>query len=120
DAAQDRLMAHYRGCGWTVRDVRIGNPYDAIATKNDRTLWLEAKGTETAGASVIVSRREVQWARDHAGDCVLGILSDVVFLPNGKVDVTSGTFRIFNWNPEGGALSPRDFDFTPTEADQLD
>jgi hypothetical protein len=43
DAAQDRLMAHYRERGWTVRNVRLGNPYDAIATKNDRTLCLRLR-----------------------------------------------------------------------------
>ncbi|MGW0239901.1 protein NO VEIN domain-containing protein [Micromonospora chalcea] len=120
DAAQDRLMAHFRDRGWIVRDVRFGNPYDAIATRNGRTLWLEAKGTETKGAAVIVSRREVQWAREHDGDCVLGILSDVVFRPDGEVDPASGTFRVFTWNPDGGALSARDYDFTPAENDRQD
>ncbi|MBQ1057669.1 DUF3883 domain-containing protein [Micromonospora sp. C32] len=118
DAAQDRLMAHFRDRGWIVQDVRFGNPYDAMASKNDQTLWLEAKGTETKGASVIVSRNEVQWAREHVGDCVLGILSDVVFTADGEVDPASGTFRIFTWNPDGGALSPRDYDFTPSENDR--
>jgi hypothetical protein len=120
DAAQDRLMAHFRDRGWIVRDVRFGNPYDAIATRKGRTLWLEAKGTETKGAAVIVSRREVQWARDHVGDCVLGVLSDVLFRPDGEVDPVSGTFRIYLWNPDGGALSAREFDFTPAEADRQD
>lgn len=100
DAAQDRLMAHFRDRGWTVQDVRFGKPYDAVATKENRTLWLEAKGTETNGAAVIVSRREVQWARDHAGDCVLGVLSDVIFGLDGEVDRNSGTFRVFMWNPD--------------------
>ena len=118
DAAQDRLMAHYRERGWIVQDVRFGNPYDAIATKNGRTLWLEAKGTETKGAAAIVSRREVQWARDHAGDCMLGILTDVAFQPDGEVDPASGTFRLFNWNPDSGTLSARDYDFTPADSDR--
>ncbi len=113
-------MAHFRDQGWTVRDVRYGNPYDAIATKSGRTLWLEAKGTETKGATVIVSRREVQWARDHPGECVLGILSDVVFQSDGEVDLASGAFRVFIWNPDRGMLSARNFDFTPAEADRQD
>ncbi|MEV0330776.1 hypothetical protein AB0H63_30615 [Micromonospora echinospora] len=100
------------------RYVRFGNPYDAVATRNGRTLWLEAKGTETKGAAVIVSRREVQWAREHVGDCVLGVLSDVVFRPDGEVDPESGMFRVFTWYPDGGALSARDYDFTPAEDDR--
>lgn len=119
DAAQDRLIEHYQQRGWTVNDVRYGNPYDATATKDGATLWLEAKGTETAGATVIVSPNEVGWARAHPGACVLGILSDVVFQPDGEVDPASGTFRIFQWNPDDTALAPRSFDFTPVDTDLL-
>ncbi|MFD0597308.1 DUF3883 domain-containing protein [Catellatospora coxensis] len=117
DAAQNRLMAHYRDRGWTVHDVRFGNPYDAIATKNGRTLWLEAKGTETAGDTVIVSRNEVRWAKEHPGDCVLGILSNVVFRPDGEVDAEGGVFRVMAWNPDDTVLKPRSFDLTPTPVD---
>lgn len=113
DAAQDRLMEHYRAEGWQVQDVRFGNPYDAVATNGGTVLFLEAKGTETAGASVIVSRHEVDWARDHPGECVIGILSDITFLPSGDVDPTSGVFRVLEWNPDGGSLDPRLYDFTP-------
>jgi hypothetical protein len=60
DAAQAMLMEHFRKDKWIVHDVRFGNPYDAIATKDGRRLWLEAKGTETSGASVIVTRNEVE------------------------------------------------------------
>ncbi|WP_327009773.1 DUF3883 domain-containing protein [Dactylosporangium sp. NBC_01737] len=113
DAAQDRLMTYYRDLGWDVKDVRHGNPYDATATKDGRTLWLEAKGTETNGTAVIVTHGEVQWAREHPGDCILGILSDVTFLPDGEVDPAAGNFRILEWNPDNGTLTPRNFDYTP-------
>ena len=115
DAAQEILMAHFRRDGWAVKDVRVGNPYDAIAVKNGRTLWLEAKGTETCGRSIIVSRNEVEWARSHPGHCILGILSDIAFLPNGEVDASKGTFRILAWNPDSGMLACRDYDFTPAQ-----
>ncbi|MEV8514238.1 DUF3883 domain-containing protein [Dactylosporangium sp. NPDC051484] len=120
DAAQDRLMAYYRDLGWDVKDVRHGNPYDAIATKGDRTLWLEAKGTETNGTAVIVTGGEVQWAREHPGDCMLGILSDVTFLPDGEVDPATGTFRVFAWGPDNGTFTARDFDYTPTDIHRQD
>jgi hypothetical protein len=120
DAAQERLMAHYRDLGWDVNDVRHGNPYDATATKDGRTLWLEAKGTETSGTAVIVTRGEVQWAREHPGDCILGILSDVTFLPNGEVDTATGTFRVFEWSPDNGNLTARDFEHTPADVHRQD
>ncbi|MEV4622416.1 DUF3883 domain-containing protein [Asanoa sp. NPDC049573] len=98
DAAQEMLMQHFTNDGWTVQDVRLGNPYDAIATRDGQTLWLEAKGTETNGASIIATRNEVAWARAHLGSRILGILSDVTFRPNGEVDATTGTFQMFTWN----------------------
>ena len=116
DAAQARLEQYFRDDGWEVKDVRYGNSYDAMATKaGEPVLYLEAKGTETAGASVIVSRGEVNWARDHPGQCVLGILSDVRFLPSGDVDPNSGVFRLYNWRPGKGELVPRDYDWTPAD-----
>ncbi|MFF5079236.1 protein NO VEIN domain-containing protein [Actinoplanes sp. NPDC000266] len=113
DAAQKMLEEHFRKAGWTVEDVRYGNPYDAVAIKDGRTIWLEAKGTETTGASVIVTRNEVEWARTHPGDCKLGILSDVTFLPNGEVDTTGATFHVLDFSPGEGSLTPRAYDFTP-------
>ncbi len=113
DVAQRRLSEHFEQIGWTVKDTRHGNPYDAIATKGDQTLYLEAKGTETSGAAVIVTPGEVAWARDHLGQCVLGILADVRFLRSGDVDPASGTFTVVDWNPDAGVLAPRDHNWTP-------
>jgi len=76
DAAQDRLMEHYRAEGWTVTDTRHGNSYDAVARRAGEVLFLEAKGTETDGAAVLVSKGEVKHAREHPGQCVMGVLHD--------------------------------------------
>lgn len=61
DAAQDRLTRHFREQGWTVKDTRHGNPYDAGATRHGDVLYLEAKGTETSGSAVIVTPRAYDW-----------------------------------------------------------
>jgi hypothetical protein len=116
NAAQERLTQHYEAQGWTVKDTRYGNSYDAIATKQGQTHYLEAKGTETTGSAVIVSRGEVNFARNHPGQCMIGILSDIQFLPGDEVDPMSGTFRIVNWNPDAGNLAPREYDWTPPDA----
>ena len=50
----------------------LGNPFYAIATKGNRRLYLEAKGTETDGISVEVTAGEVRFACEHPGECVLG------------------------------------------------
>lgn len=111
DAAQDWLMEHYRQRGFTVTDTRVGRPYDAVAKNDGVVLFLEAKGTTSDGARVVVTRNEVAWARSHSGQCVMGIWSGIRFDSSGEVDPTIGNRRVCYWNPADGALEPIDFDW---------
>jgi hypothetical protein len=113
DLAQERLMSFYRDDDWNVEDLRIGNPFDARATKEEETLYLEAKGTVTSGERVIVTRGEIAWARAHPGECVIGILSDITLKDDGSVDPNSGILRQYRWEPEDDDLVPLDYDFYP-------
>lgn len=113
DAAQARLEQHYRDLGYEVQDVRFTEHYDALASKGNEVVYLEAKGTTTAGESVIVSKHEVKWARTHAGQCVMGLWSGIEFDRDGNVEPGKGVFRVFPWNPDAGLLTPRDFDWAP-------
>ncbi|KRE54810.1 hypothetical protein ASG92_24695 [Arthrobacter sp. Soil736] len=111
DAAQDRLMRHYRDQGWTVTDTRQNHPYDAVAVRGTERIFLEAKGTQSRGHSVIVTRNEVDHARKHPGLCMMGVWSGIRLI-DGDVDPQSGQFEILAFNPDKGLLSPRDFDWT--------
>ena len=111
DAAQDWLMAHYREQDFTVTDRRAGRPNDAIAEKGSGVLYLEAKGTTSDGARVVVTRNEVAWAKAHLGQCVMGIWSGIVFDANGQVDPARGTREIYFWHPEDHELKPIDYDW---------
>jgi hypothetical protein len=113
DHGQGLLERHYRRQGWTVRDTRVGNPYDAIATKRRDTRYLEAKGTETDGLTVRVTSGEVDFARAHPGECVLGVVSDIRFLADGNLDKKSGKLLIHEWEPDAGLLTPRAYDWRP-------
>lgn len=119
DAAQARLMRHYEVLGWIVEDTRVGNQFDAIASRDGETLYLEAKGTVTVGNSVMVTRNEVAWASDHPGECVLGVLSDIKFDKAGVLDPSVGTFQIFKWEPEDAELNPISFDWKPRPRKRL-
>ncbi|MFC8930532.1 protein NO VEIN domain-containing protein [Rhodococcus sp. NPDC057135] len=114
DAAQDRLMEHYRSRGWKITDTRIGNPFDATAEKDGKILFLEAKGTQTLGAAVLVTQREVEHARVHADSTIMGIWSGIEFNDDGDVDQTSGKFRIIPFNPESGELTPVTLKWCPS------
>lgn len=119
DAAQDWLMQHYREHGFTVTDTRIGRPYDAVAEKGGAILYLEAKGTTSDGARVVVTRNEVAWARIHLGQCIMGIWSGIVFDSTGEVDLTQGYRELYYWHPEDGELEPIDYDWDVPIGKQL-
>lgn len=112
DAAQDRLMQHYRDEGWNVTDTRHNRPYDAEAIKGDERVYLEAKGTQSKGETVIVTRNEVEHARLHPGLCMMGIWSEMRLTRENAVDPESGVFNILQFDPDKGDLNPRDFDWT--------
>lgn len=98
-------------------DTRRGNPFDAIATTGESTLYLEAKGTQSSGGHVLVTAGEVAWARTH--QCVIGIVSGVRFQPDGQLDTTSGTLRIYPWSPREGGPDTHPVPVDPrTEKDQ--
>ena len=99
DAAQHRLETYYRDRGWDVQDVRFDGPYDAIARKNGQTRYLEAKGTQSNGTAVTVTAGEVAHARQHPGECVIGILSGLRFTDNGELDDSSAEFTLRQWWP---------------------
>jgi hypothetical protein len=111
NAAQDRLMRYYRDRGWTVTDTRQNRPYDAAAVRDTERIYLEAKGTQSRGDSVIVTRNEVDHARQHPGLCTMGVWSGMR-ITDGAVDPEAGVFRILPFNPDDGHLLPRDFDWT--------
>lgn len=115
DAAQDRLMEHYRSRGWKITDTRLGSPFDATAEKGGKLLYLEAKGTQTLGAAVLVTQREVEHALAHAGSSMMGIWSGIKFNDDDEVDQNSGYFRIIPFDPESGELTPVTLKWCPDD-----
>ena len=102
--AHEMLMDYYRERGWEVEDTSSGNPFDAIARMGGKTIYLEAKGTQQSGEWVNVTANEVEFAREHEGDCFIGIVSGIRKKGKRSIDRKSGTLRIYPWNPEHGAL----------------
>lgn len=105
DAAQDWLMQHYRDEGWKVSDTRYSGPYDAVATKGGRTIYLEAKGTQNSGEAVFLTAGEVEHARRNGGDCFIGIWSGMRFNDQGEIDDDEGETIIMPFEPDLGTLT---------------
>lgn len=115
DVAQNRLMQHFRQLGWVVEDTHLTSPFDARATKASAVQYLEAKGTTSNANSVFVTSGEVDWARDHPSECVMGIVSNIELDPEGFVDATSGTLRLVDWTPDSGELKPIQYQWSPPD-----
>jgi hypothetical protein len=88
-------MRHYRDLGWRVTDTRYGNPFDAVAIKGQERIYLEAKGTQSPGETVFLTRGEVEHARANGGQCVLGVWASMQFDGNDEIDPLTSTFRMF-------------------------
>jgi hypothetical protein len=89
-----------------VTDTRYGNPFDAIAKKANDLLYLEAKGTQSDGYTVRVTRGEVDHARANNGQCMIGIWAGIQFGSDGEVDPESGWFNIIPFDPQDDQLIP--------------
>lgn len=114
DHGQDLLETHYRDQGWDVVDTRIGNPYDAVATKDGIKLYLEAKATQRAGDKVLVTPNEVRFARDHAGQCVIGVVAGIRFRADGSLDESAGNLRIYEWTAAQSELTATGYTWAPS------
>jgi hypothetical protein len=125
-------MEHYRSQGWTVTDTRCGNPFDAVAQRssawvvsacgivnarpgNDDLLYLEAKGTQSEGSTVLVTRGEVEHARANKGRCVMGIWARIEFGNDGEVDPLSGSFQVIPFNPHDDRLTAVSYEWRPPD-----
>jgi hypothetical protein len=104
-------MQHYRDLGWRVTDTRYGNPFDAVATKGQERIYLEAKGTQSPGETVFLTRGEVEHARANGGLCILGIWASMQFDANDEIDPLTGTFRIMAFNPHDDHLLPIQYEY---------
>ncbi|PRZ08601.1 uncharacterized protein DUF3883 [Isoptericola sp. CG 20/1183] len=111
--AQELVEEHFRQDGWEVEDTRIGHPYDAVARRDGEIRYLEAKGTQGNGQKVMVTAGEVQFAIDHPGRCVMGVVSQIALGADGEVVAGSGLLEVFDWNPDEGDLFPVTLRWTP-------
>jgi hypothetical protein len=71
-------------------DGRSPTPDEAIRstpwqpTKGKQTRFLDAKGTETDGANVLLTPGEVRFATCHLGGGAIGIVSGILFQSDGS------------------------------------
>jgi len=117
--AMAMARAHFEsdaGGAWTVSDVasqKVG--YDLLGTRGDERLYIEVKGTSTAGAAVIVTKNEVNHAHHDPARSVLVVVYLIeVERSDGEWTCRGGATRILHeWDPQGrGQLLPLTYQYT--------
>ncbi len=94
-----------------------GKPYDLLCTKDSQTLYVEVKGTTGAGASVILTRNEVEHMRHVYPSCALLVVYGIqVSSSESPITCVGGTIRtIHPWRIEELDLAPLQYDYTLPE-----
>ncbi len=84
--AMERAKSFFRR-NWRVRDVSKRKPYDLECAKGGRRLFVEVKGTTGSGDQILLSRREVRFAKGHRSEMALFVLHSIDL----RAASTSGT-----------------------------
>ena len=108
---------HYEAEGWTV--VEKGKPYDLHCSRDTEVLYVEVKGTKSAGSMVTLTRNEVEHMRIHWPATALYVVSGVeVSEEEGDFFVEGGSAREINpWLIEDDDLRATEFSYAVPEAE---
>lgn len=103
--AVEEATRHWESKGWEVEDVGAVESYDLRCLKDGRELHVEVKGTSGPGSRVILTRNEVNHAREYP-QVALFILQEIDVNRDGEIPTASGgTQLIFNpWDIDEGTL----------------
>jgi hypothetical protein len=112
-AVERRAMAlairHFEEAGWLVEDVSATSSFDLLCTKGRDRRYVEVKGTTGAGEQIILTQRELEFARRNRSDMSLAVISGIE-LKNGKTDqaaASGGYLRVIDgWAPEPAQVTP--------------
>lgn len=72
-----RACRHLEALGFEVRDVGAVESYDLDATRPGERLWVEVKGTTSAGVEVVLTRNEVELNADKYPHTMLIVVSGI-------------------------------------------
>jgi len=114
--AVDHAIEHYAAEGWTV--VEKGKPYDLHCTRGEEVLYVEIKGTKSAGSSVTLTRNEVDHMRQHFPATALYVVSGVdVAKVDGDYVLEGGEVQILHpWDIKDEDLRITEYSYTVPES----
>jgi Domain of unknown function (DUF3883) len=103
--AMDAAKQFFKTKGYHVDDHHKDHPYDLLCTKKGERLFVEVKGTEMGGKTVILTAGEVEFARRNKNQMALFVLHSIKVSPDGKVSGGKIDVR-WPWHVDDGVLRP--------------
>lgn len=118
--SMDQAMEYYRSRGWTVRDVGATRSYDIHATREHEELFIEVKGTTSAGQSVVLTANEVDLHRSKFPQTALFVVSEIALGGSSDAPVASGgnAREIQPWMPGQDDLFPMAYRYVLPDSSQ--
>lgn len=102
--AVDRARSHYEKLGYQVEER--GRPFDLECRKQGRVLHVEVKGSQSRGGEVILTRNEVEHAKNNSMELFVVHSIRVTRGPTGYV-TSGGMVRVVRpWRPNPQDLVP--------------
>jgi hypothetical protein len=96
-----------------LRDTSTLKPYDYTCERDGKNFFVEVKGTQTAGKTLILTRGEVEHINSHTDQCILMVVHSVSVSSNGRIQVSGGTAEIReSWTLRPADLSPIQYTWT--------
>lgn len=112
--AMKMAAAYYEKRGYSVEDTSATQPYDLVCRAPGAEFRVEVKGTQTLGEGVIVTRNEVEAARQYGSTTHLFIVHSIeVEQTDSGYQLSGGKLRLIkDWRPADSDLSPIQFMYT--------
>lgn len=106
--AMTRAADHFRRLGFAIEDHHSTHPYDLRCRHGEEIVYVEVKGTQTSGASVFLTRNEVDFARAHRDRMALFVTHSIQLTRDGGgIVAANGTDRVlWPWDVTTGGLTP--------------
>ncbi len=113
--AMAAAKAYLEGLGFAVEDTSLVKPYDLWARKGADELFVEVKGTTTAGEEIVITFNEVEHARRHKTKSILFILAEVEIHNGADGPVAGGGKQlvVWPWDVDAGRLVPISYYYCP-------
>lgn len=97
-----KACQHYEKMGYHV--IERGKPFDLECTRPPDRLYVEVKGTQTAGLAIFLTPNEVEWSQKHSMELFI-VHSLIVSKSHDRVTVGGGVERVVSpWRPENDSL----------------